>query len=105
MSAFTPVLNSKGTVSVGVIDLFQDSIAIKVGGQSTTNNTCFGLAVFEKYTADQIGSITGLLGPGFARKLHGHELQLESEFRIFRFHDSAAHSDSHCYRSRRRSID
>ena len=64
VSAFTPVLSSKGTVSVGLIDLFQDSIAVKIGGQSTTTNTGFGSAVFDKYTADQIGSITGLLGQG-----------------------------------------
>jgi uncharacterized protein (TIGR03437 family) len=64
VSAFTPVLSSKGTVSVGVIDLFQDSIAIKIGGQSTTTNAGFGSAVFEKYAAEQIGSITGLLGQG-----------------------------------------
>jgi len=64
VSAFTPVLSSKGTVSVGVIDLFQDSIAIKVAGQTINNNSGFGSAVFEKYTANQIGSITGLLNQG-----------------------------------------
>src|SRR6185312_11267014 len=64
VSAFTPVLSSKGTVSVGVIDLFQDSIAISVAGQKINQNFGFGSAVFEKYTADQIGSITGLLNQG-----------------------------------------
>src|SRR5581483_2151617 len=64
VSAFTPILNSKGAVSVGLVELFQNSVAINVAGQKINNNYGFGSAVFEKFTAEQIGSITGLLNQG-----------------------------------------
>ncbi|HWE00316.1 MAG TPA: hypothetical protein VG345_14800, partial [Bryobacteraceae bacterium] len=64
VSSFAPVLSSKGTASVGVVDLFQDSIGINIGGKTTTTTTGFGSAVFQKFTADQVGSVTSLLGQG-----------------------------------------
>jgi hypothetical protein len=57
-------LSSKGTVSVGVVDLFQNSIGINIGGKTTTTTIGFGSAVFQKFTADQIGSVTSLLEQG-----------------------------------------
>ncbi len=64
VSDFTGVINNKGTVSVGLIDLYQDSVSTNVAGQKINSNYGFGTAIFEKFTAQQIGSITGLLNQG-----------------------------------------
>jgi uncharacterized protein (TIGR03437 family) len=65
LSGLAPILNSTGTVRLGVIDLFQESIQIAVAGiTGGTTTTGFGSAVFEKYTAAQLtGNVSPFASP------------------------------------------
>ncbi|HEX4274410.1 MAG TPA: hypothetical protein VHZ74_03595, partial [Bryobacteraceae bacterium] len=58
LSTLQGPLNSKGTASIGIIDVVQESISFSIGTAAppTTTTIGVGAAVFEKYTALQLTS-------------------------------------------------